>query len=231
MTDRILATKDLLIAPSILAANFGNLTHEIASISNADLVHVDVMDGHFVPNISFGPNAVRLARQNFGGLVDAHLMVSNPDAALPAFIGAKPDIVTFHIETTDHANRLIQQIHDAGIYASVALNPATPVTLLEDVITDLDMVLIMSVNPGFGGQDFIPRALDKIRRLRHLAGLNRAQPRIEVDGGITCDNAAEIVRSGADVLVAGSSVFSHADRQAAISSLLHAGRQGLSQLA
>lgn len=231
MSDRILATKDLLIAPSILAADLGNLAHDIASISNADLVHIDVMDGHFVPNISFGPEAVRLARQNFGGLVDAHLMISNPDVALPAFIEATPDIITFHIEATNHANRLIQQIHSAGMYASVALNPATPVNLLEDIITDVDMILIMSVNPGFGGQAFIPRALDKIRRARHLSGLNRVQPRIEVDGGISCDNAAEIVKSGADVLVAGSSIFSHTDRQAAISSLLHAGRQGLSQLA
>lgn len=231
MAERILASKDLLIAPSILAANFGNLAHEIASISNADLVHVDVMDGHFVPNISFGPEAVRLARKNFGGLVDAHLMISNPDTALPAFIEAQPDIITFHIEATNHANRLIQQIHDAGIYASVSLNPATPISLLEDIVTDVDMVLLMSVNPGFGGQAFIPRTLDKIRRLRHLAGLNRVQPRIEVDGGITCTNAAEITKSGADVLVAGSSIFSHADRQAAISSLLHAARQGRSQLA
>lgn len=231
MTTRMLDKKDLLIAPSLLAADFSKLGGEIDTIPSADILHVDIMDGNFVPNISFGPNALHLARSRFGGLIDAHLMVTCPETLLPTIILCKPDIITFHLEATPHANRLIQSIHEAGLYAGIAINPATPVSLLEDCVELVDMMLIMSVNPGFGGQSFITQSLDKIRRLRHMCGLHRVNPRIEVDGGIDNERAKEVVQSGADILVAGSAIFSHADREAAIQSLYLAGRSGLGRLA
>lgn len=230
MTNSILNKKDILIAPSMLAADLSQLGSDIASVSNADVLHVDIMDGHFVPNISFGPNAVHAARECFGGLIDAHLMISNPDELLETFLHAKPDILTFHMEATHHADRLISRIHEAGVFASVALNPATPVSLLEDVLPAVDMVLIMSVNPGFGGQSFIPQALNKIRKLRHMCGLYRACPRVEVDGGIDAVTAKSAVEAGADVLVAGSAVFGHKNRSEAIEALQAEGRKGLSRL-
>lgn len=230
MSKAILDKKDLLIAPSILAADLSQLGSEIASVSNADVLHIDIMDGHFVPNISFGPNAVRTSRKCFGGLIDAHLMISNPDELLENFIQAKPDILTFHIEATNHADRLISRIHEAGIFASVSVNPATSVSLLEDVLPEVDMVLIMSVNPGFGGQTFIPQTLNKIRKLRHLCGLYRVNPRIEVDGGIDTTTAKSVVEAGADVLVAGLAIFGQESRAEAIEGLHAAGRKGLTHL-
>lgn len=219
------------IAPSVLSADFARLGDDLDDIASADYVHYDVMDGHFVPNISFGIDILKAVKRSTKLPVDVHLMIENPDELIPAFIEAGADIVTFHYEATDHAHRLIQLIHAFGRKASVALNPATPVCFLEDIIEDVDMVLIMTVNPGFGGQKYIESSAAKLRRLRRLCVDHGVSPLIEVDGGVNAQTAAEVCAAGANVLVAGSAVFGQEDRAGAISQIRAAAESGLSKKA
>ena len=198
-----------LVAPSMLAADFANLQRDVEMINNsrADWFHLDIMDGMFVPNISFGLPVVQAINRHAQKTLDVHLMINDPDRYLEDFHKAGADFLTVHMEACQHLHRSIQKIHSLGIGAGVSLNPHTPVSTLEDIITDVDLVLIMSVNPGFGGQKFIPQAVNKIKKLRQLINQSGSSALIEVDGGVTTDNAVELVSAGADVLVAGSFVF------------------------
>ena len=209
------------IAPSILAADFARLGDEIARVEAAwaDLLHVDLMDGHFVPNLTIGPPVIKALEAVTHLPLDVHLMVEEPDALLPAFIDAGSDNLTVHVEACRHLHRTIQTIKEAGVKASVVLNPATSLHALEEILPELHMVLLMSVNPGFGGQRFIPSTLEKIRALKQqitARGLNVA---IEVDGGVNASNARAICDAGADVLVAGTAIFGQPDYAAAIRAL------------
>lgn len=210
---------DVLVAPSVLSADFLHLAADLDSVRDADLIHYDVMDGHFVPNVSFGLDILRQVKAATAVPVDVHLMISNPDEMLDAFLEAGADVVSVHAEAARHLHRLVGRIHDAGARASVALNPATPVSALEDVVAELDMVLVMSVNPGFGGQAFIEGTYAKLERLRALCEREGCSPRVEVDGGVSAANAARLASCGADVLVAGSAVFGAGDRAAAIAGI------------
>lgn len=206
------------IAPSILSADFSRLGEEIEAVeaAGADWIHVDVMDGHFVPNITIGPLIVAAARKSTKLPLDVHLMITNPELYVEEFAKAGADSITVHVETGFHLNRLVQSIREQGVRAAVSLNPATPLESLDYVLADVDMVLIMSVNPGFGGQTFIPSALDKIARLRKRIDGQGLKTEIEIDGGVKPANAAEIASAGADILVAGSAVFGSKDYAAAI---------------
>ena len=203
------------IAPSILSADFARLQDEVKEVidGGADWIHVDVMDGHFVPNITIGPPVVKSLRKVVSVPLDVHLMIEAPDRYLQAFAEAGADILTVHVETCPHLNRTIQHIKDLGKRAGVALNPATPLGALEEILEDVDLVLIMTVNPGFGGQDFIPSTLGKIERMRRWLSERGLEVELEVDGGVKVDNIGEISRRGADVFVVGSGIFSFRDRK------------------
>lgn len=219
---------DILIAPSVLSADFMRLGEDLASISTADYIHYDVMDGHFVPNLSFGPGILRQVRNATSLPVDVHLMVEDPEQSVPWYLEAGADIVTFQWEAQRHAHRIVQLIHATGAKAGIALNPATPVSVLESIIDDVDLVLVMTVNPGFGGQGFIPSSLHKVRQARALCMSHGVRPLIEVDGGISTRTAEDVVRAGATMLVAGSAIFS-GDHAAAIEAIRAAGQRGLAR--
>lgn len=197
------------LAPSILSADFSKLGEDVSSIEKggADLIHVDVMDGHFVPNISFGSAVMKSLNKITKLPYDVHLMIENPDRYLEDFVTEKTEYITVHQEACIHLHRTVQHIKGLGIKAGVSINPATSLTVIEEILDDIDLVLIMSVNPGFGGQKFIPSALSKIERLAKIRDERGLKFKIEVDGGVTLNNAAQIANAGADILVAGSAVF------------------------
>lgn len=209
------------IAPSILSADFSRLGEEIAAIETggADYVHIDVMDGHFVPNITIGPLVVEAVRRVTNLPLDVHLMIENPDLYIADFAKAGADIITVHYEAVPHLHRTVQLIHSLGKKAGVSLNPATPISCLEVILDELDLVLIMSVNPGFGGQQFIPACLSKIAALRKEIDRRGLAVELEVDGGVKLDNIASIAAAGAKVMVAGSAVYGTSDYAATIAAL------------
>ncbi|MCP1124774.1 ribulose-phosphate 3-epimerase [Bacillus sp. 3103sda1] len=209
------------IAPSILSADFSRLGEEIKDVEKggADYIHVDVMDGHFVPNITIGPLIVEAIRPITSLPLDVHLMIENPDQYIPAFAKAGADIITVHVEACSHLHRTIQLIKSQGIKAGVVLNPHTPVSMIEHVLEDADMVLFMTVNPGFGGQKFIHSVLPKIKQVADMVRERDLQVEIEVDGGVNVETAKLCVEAGANVLVAGSAVYNQKDRGAAIAAI------------
>lgn len=209
------------VAPSILSADFSKLGADVQEICEfgADYIHVDVMDGAFVPNISFGAGVMESLNNVTTIPYDVHLMIEDPDRYIEDFVTPNTEFITVHQEACRHLDRTIQHIHSTGVKAGVALNPATPIVMVEDVLDKVDMILIMSVNPGFGGQKFIPRALDKIRRLDEIRKANGYDFVIEVDGGVNLQNCEELKSVGTDILVAGSAVFKAEDRKEAIAVL------------
>ncbi|PRX33526.1 ribulose-phosphate 3-epimerase [Orenia metallireducens] len=208
------------VAPSILSADFSKLAAEIETVKSAEYLHIDVMDGHFVPNITIGPLVLNSIQDKTEQILDVHLMIENPDQYIPEFAKAGADIITVHVEACPHLHRTVQNIKANGVKAAVALNPATSLSAIEYVLGELDMVLLMTVNPGFGGQSFIPEMLSKIKRLRAMIEEQGLKIDIQVDGGIKPNTTAiEVVQAGANVLVAGSAVFGAEDRTKAIAEL------------
>ncbi len=209
------------IAPSILAADFSNLQREVEMLNSspADWIHVDIMDGVFVPNISFGIPVTKAIHAHAKKPLDVHLMIVNPDQYLQAFAEAGAAVLTVHVEACTHLHRTLQAIKNLGIKAGVAVNPHTPVEVLSEVIQDIDLVCVMSVNPGFGGQKFISNSLSKVSRLKNLILSKKAHTLIEVDGGVTTENAGNLIHAGADILVAGSFVFTSTDPSKTIAEL------------
>jgi ribulose-phosphate 3-epimerase len=215
-----------LISPSILSADFARLADAVQQVeaAGADWIHVDVMDGHFVPNLTVGPPMVEALRKVTTLPLDVHLMMTNPDEFIPDFAKAGADILTVHVETCPHLHRTVQSIKEQNVKAGVSLNPATSVTTLEPILGDVDLLLVMSVNPGFGGQKFINGALDKIRQIRTMIAASQCSPYLEVDGGITVKNASSVLKAGATVLVAGSAIFGSSNMPDAIRQLRTAGQ-------
>ncbi len=211
------------IAPSMLAADFANLERDIQMVnqSEADWFHLDIMDGVFVPNISIGMPVLKAMVQYTEKTLDVHLMIVDPDRYIETFAQIGADVLTVHAEACTHLNRTIQAIKDAGVQAGVALNPHTPISVLEDVIADIDVVCVMSVNPGFGGQKFIPNTYAKVRKLRAMIAAHKSATLIEIDGGVNATNCTDLVEAGADVLVAGSFVFSSENPTETIKNLRH----------
>ena len=216
------------IAPSLLSSDFSDLRGQIALAERggADWIHLDVMDGHFVPNLTIGPPVIRSLRKLTGLPFDTHLMIDNPDQYLETFRTAGADIITVHLEACTHLHRTVHRIRELGARAGVSINPATPVRLLEDIMGDLDLVLIMSVNPGFGAQTFIPRSLEKIREAARMIREAGTDIRLEVDGGVDAQTTGPIIEAGADVLVAGNFIFSSPDIPAAVRSLRSLAERG-----
>lgn len=215
------------IAPSILSADFTRLGEEIAAVEagGASYIHVDVMDGHFVPNLTIGPFIVKSVRKATGLPIDVHLMIEKPDQLIREFAAAGANLISVHPEATYHLHRTLDLIRNSGCRPGIVLNPSTPVAIVEEVVESIDYVLVMSVNPGFGGQEFIKSSFNKLKRVRASLGEHQARVRIEIDGGIGPSNAADVVAAGADILVAGSAIFGEPDPAAAVRSLSRAANQ------
>ena len=218
-----------LIAPSILSADLAYMARDLDKISNADFIHVDVMDAHFTGNLTFGPNMVKAVKRVSDVPIDCHLMIDNPDATLSWYIDAGADMITIHLESTRHLDRMVNQVKEAGRQVGVVLNPSTPVNTLDAIIEDIDMVLLMSVNPGFGGQSFIPKTYRKIKQVKQLSQSFGVDPLIEIDGGVCRNNISQLASLGANVFVAGSAIYKASNPHEEVEILRNLARESYSE--